>query len=85
MENNPRKTSDSVFAIGLIIMIIGWLGCLNPFLILLSAPIFILGLVIVLLSKKSAKTKLLAVILPFPFWIIAYLAIIFFLNWQSDK
>jgi len=65
---------DKRFLVALIIISLAFLAALNPYWILFSVPVFLVGISILWLSKRSKKTKLtwtlLPIILWFPFIII---------------
>ena len=66
------------FKIGLFLVLVSWLVCLNPYLIIFAGPFFIVGLVLVGLSKAKLKTKLLTIVLPIVFWYPGFLALMYF-------
>lgn len=66
-----------VYKTGLILIILSWLACLNPYWILFAGPIFIIGLLIIWLSKAKTKTKLLTTFLPLLLWYPGMLAFFF--------
>lgn len=57
-----------VYKTGLILTILSWLACLNPYWIIFAGPVFLLGLLTVWFSKAKTKTKLLTTILPILLW-----------------
>ncbi len=65
---------DKKFLTAFIIISLAFLAALNPYWLLFSVPVFLIGLVILWLSNKRKKTKLawtlLPVILWFPFMVM---------------
>lgn len=66
------------YRIGLILTILGWLVCLNPFFILFAGPIFLIGLLVVWLSKAKLKSKVLTTFIPFILWYPCFLLLMYF-------
>ncbi|WP_299307399.1 hypothetical protein [uncultured Psychroserpens sp.] len=54
--------------IGIGIIIIAFLVCLNPYLLIFGIPLFIIGIIILLLSDKKLKTKLIWILTPIILW-----------------
>ena len=54
--------------IGIGIIIIAFLVCLNPYLLIFGVPLFIIGIIILLLSDKNLKTKLIWILTPIILW-----------------
>lgn len=67
----------SVYKTGIILIILSWIACLNPYWIIFGGPVFIIGLLIVWLSKIKLKTKLLTTFLPLLLWFPGMLAFFF--------
>nr|WP_315394774.1 hypothetical protein [uncultured Sphingobacterium sp.] len=67
----------SVYKTGIILIILSWIACLNPYWIIFGGPVFIIGLLIVWLSKIKLKTKLLTTFLPLLLWYPGMLAFVF--------
>jgi hypothetical protein len=63
-----------IYKTGLILTILSWLACLNPYWIIFAGPVFIVGLLFVLYSKTKLKIKLLTTILPLLLWYPGMLA-----------
>jgi hypothetical protein len=63
-----------IYKTGLILTILSWLACLNPYWIIFTGPIFIVGLLFVWYSKTKLKIKLLTTILPLLLWYPGMLA-----------
>jgi len=66
-----------VYKTGIILIILSWIACLNPYWIIFGGPVFIIGLLIVWLSKIKLKTKLLTTFLPLLLWFPGMLAFFF--------
>lgn len=66
-----------IYKTGLILTILSWLACLNPYWIIFAGPVFIVGLLLVWFSKTKLKTKLLTTILPLILWYPGLLAFMF--------
>lgn len=66
-----------VYKTGIILIILSWIACLNPYWIIFGGPVFIIGLLIVWLSKIKLKTKLLTTFLPLLLWYPGMLAFVF--------
>jgi hypothetical protein len=75
MGGNKR---DVNFAPGLTILIIGWLGCLNPYWIIFVGPVFLVGLIVVWLSRQRTSIKILLTLLPILLWYPGFLAFMYF-------
>jgi hypothetical protein len=60
---------------GLVLTILSWLACLNPYWIIFAGPAFIIGLLIVWFSKTRIRTKLLTTFLPLLLWYPGMLAL----------
>ena len=54
--------------IGIGIIIIAFLVCLNPYLLIFGVPLFIIGIIILLLSDKKLKIKLIWILTPIILW-----------------
>ena len=54
--------------IGIVIIIIAFLVCVNPYLLIFGVPLFIIGIIILLLSDKNLKTKLIWILTPIILW-----------------
>lgn len=64
-----RKTSDILFNIGITFLLLGGIGLtFMAFFAIIGLPIFILGVILILLSKRKLKTKLI--------WIFSSIALI---------
>ena len=57
-----------MFRAGLIIIIIGWIICLNIYWVIFGIPIFIVGLITVWFSKTKIKAKLATTLIPLLLW-----------------
>lgn len=68
---------DRTFIVGLVILTIGWIGCLNPYWIMFVGPVFILGLGIIWFSKQRILIKILLTLLPILFWYPGFLAFMY--------
>lgn len=66
-----------VYKTGIILIILSWIACLNLYWIIFGGPVFIIGLLIVWLSKIKLKTKLLTTFLPLLLWFPGMLAFVF--------
>lgn len=66
-----------VYKTGIILIILSWIACLNPYWIIFGGPVFIIGLLIVWLAKIKLKTKLLTTFLPLLLWHPGMLAFVF--------
>jgi energy-coupling factor transporter transmembrane protein EcfT len=62
---------------GLVLTILSWLACLNPYWIIFAGPGFIIGLLIVWFSKTKIRTKLLTTFLPLLLWYPGMLSFFF--------
>lgn len=69
-----------VYKTGIILIILSWIACLNPYWIIFGGPVFIIGLLIVWLSKIKLKTKLLTTFLPLLLWYPGMLAFLFLVS-----
>jgi uncharacterized protein DUF6843 len=72
------KKKDRTFTIGLTVLTIGWIGCLNPYWIIFVGPVFLVGLVVVWFSKQRLLIKGLLTLLPFLLWYPGFLAFMYF-------
>ena len=66
-----------VYKTGIILIILSWMACLNPYWIVFGGQVFIIGFLIVWLSKIKLKTKLLTTFLPLLLWYPGMLAFFF--------
>jgi hypothetical protein len=57
-----------LFKTGIVLIIISWLACLNPYWLIFAGPVFVVGLIVVWFSRAKTKTKLLTTILPLLLW-----------------
>ncbi|MFD2935352.1 DUF6843 domain-containing protein [Spirosoma flavum] len=53
---------------GLILTIVSWFFCLNPYWLIFAGPFFVGGLLVVWFSKERLKTKIITAILPLILW-----------------
>jgi hypothetical protein len=61
---------DKIYLTGLIMISLSFIASVISFyLIVFTAPVFVVGSVIVLFSKESIRTKLLTILLPLLLWI----------------
>lgn len=56
------------FRIGIIIIILTFIGSLNPYWLIFTVPVFLLGVLLVFISKKTLKRKILWTALPILAW-----------------
>lgn len=63
-----QQASNLKFGIGIALILIGTLVCFNMFLLLVGIPIFLVGAVLVLLSKKSLLLKAITIVIPIILW-----------------
>jgi hypothetical protein len=54
--------------IGIIVIILSFLISLNPYWLIFGVPLFVIGIILLLLSQKSIKSKLIWIITPIIFW-----------------
>lgn len=59
---------DKKYIIGIVIIVLTFLVALNPYLIIFSAPVFLVGVIVLWFSKKKTTTKLLWTLLPLALW-----------------
>jgi hypothetical protein len=68
------------FGIGVALAVLGAFGCALVWFIALGAPLYIIGIVVILLSGKTWKTKLLGIfmplLIPLIFWGLLWTGII---------
>ncbi|MGK0447329.1 MAG: energy-coupling factor transporter transmembrane protein EcfT [Polaribacter sp.] len=58
-----KNKSDFIFYLGLVLLLIGTIGLtLLVYFALIGLPIFIVGLILILISKRGLKTKLIPII-----------------------
>jgi hypothetical protein len=76
-NSHRRQTRMSIYKIGLVLTILSWLVCLNPYWIIFAGPVFLSGLFIVWLSKARLKAKLLTTILPLLLWYPGLVSLMF--------
>jgi len=67
-----------MYRIGLAIIIISWIVCLNPYAVIFVGPVLLVGLAVVWFSKTSGRTKILTTVLPFLLWYPGFLAFMYF-------
>lgn len=64
------------YGLGLTLVIIGLVICIPIYFIVIGFPVFIVGVILIAISKKKALTKLLAIFLPFLgfvlVWVVGY-------------
>jgi hypothetical protein len=53
---------------GIGIIILTFIGSLNPYWLIFTVPVFVIGVILVLLSKKRIRTKVLWTITPIAAW-----------------
>ena len=54
--------------IGIGLIILSFLICLNPYFLIFGIPIFLIGSLILLISNKKLKSKLIWIFIPLIFW-----------------
>ena len=54
--------------IGIVIIILSFLISLNPYWLIFGVPLFIIGIILLLLSQKSIKSKLIWILTPIILW-----------------
>ncbi|MDP2386696.1 MAG: hypothetical protein Q8M29_10025 [Bacteroidota bacterium] len=63
-----QHASNLKFGIGIALILIGTLICFNLFLLLVGIPIFLAGVILVLLSKKTLLVKSITIVTPIILW-----------------
>ena len=66
-----------IFKVGLILTILSWLFCLNPYWIIFAGPFFLVGLLVIWFSKTNLKAKILSTLLPLLLWYPGMLAFMY--------
>jgi len=67
-----------MYKIGVALIVVSWIVCLNSYAIIFAGPILLIGLAVVWFSKTTAKTKILTTVLPFLLWYPGFLAFMYF-------
>lgn len=81
-----HKLRNTLFYIGLSIIIVSFVACVISFyLIIFGIPVFLVGALLVLLSKRPVKTKLLATIVPLVLYIPATILFLYAYNYSVPK
>lgn len=67
-----KRTSNTLYIIGLILLLAGALGItIFAYFLIIGAPIFLIGIIVILISKKPLKQKLIPIAI-YIIWIIAF-------------
>ncbi len=77
---NPRLNSNLKFILGIFIMLCGWIICFDVFLLIIGIPFFLIGMLLVFLSKKSIAVKIITVAIPIVLWWIGFEIILHEIN-----
>jgi hypothetical protein len=59
---------DRTFVTGLVILLFGWIACLNLYFVIFGGPVLLIGLAILWFSKRKLTTKILWTVLPLVLW-----------------
>lgn len=71
------------FILGIFIMFCGWIICFDLFLLIIGIPFFLVGMLLVLLSKKSMWTKIITITLPIVLWYAVFEFILHSINQKT--
>jgi hypothetical protein len=79
MTENLTNTTNNFHKAGQILIIVGLIVCLFPYFIIYGGPIFIIGALMIWISKNTLKRKLLWTFVPLVLWypsmgLLAYFA-----------
>jgi len=86
---NPKNRNNmktKTFYIGLTFIIISFIACLISFyLLVFGIPTFLIGAILIFLSKQTIKTKLLTTLIPLVLYIPCTFLFLFIYNYSSQK
>jgi hypothetical protein len=75
------KITDTKFAFGLFMLIIGWLLLLFPWVFIIGYMVYFVGAIFIWLSDKPRKTKLLVTLIPLILNFSTYTIILHQIEW----
>jgi hypothetical protein len=85
-HTNRNNMRTKTFYIGLTLIIISFIVCLISFyLLVFGIPTFLIGVLLVFLSKRTTKTKLLTTLIPLVLYIPCTFLFLFIYNYSSQK
>ncbi|HTI57517.1 DUF6843 domain-containing protein [Mucilaginibacter sp.] len=75
----PPKREDKFYVPGVVLIALGYLISLMPYLWLFGTPlIYLTGVVLIFISKRSTRTKVLFTLLPIIFWLPGFWLFVYF-------
>ena len=85
-QTNRNIKRTKTFYIGLTLIIISFIACAISFYLLVSGiPTFLIGAILIFLSKQTTKTKLLTTLIPLVLYIPCTFLFLFIYNYSSQK
>jgi hypothetical protein len=77
----PKPINPNLkFILGIFIMFCGWIICFDIFLLIIGIPFFLVGMILVFLSKKSILVKSITVAIPIILWFVGFEIILYEIN-----
>ena len=70
----------NIYRTGLILAILAWLFCLNPYWLIFASPFFLAGVLILWFSKVSVRKKILSTIIPILLWYPGVIAFMYLMS-----
>ena len=85
-QTNRNIMRTKTFYIGLTFIIISFIACLISFyLLVFGIPTFLIGALLIFLSKRTIKTKLLTTLIPLVLYIPCTFLFLYIYNYSSQK
>ncbi len=71
--SNVSQTNPNMkFFFGIVLIICGWVICFDVFKLMIGMAFFLLGTILVLVSKKSLLVKLITIGIPILLWFVCF-------------